>query len=62
MLRNNPLLKAQFEGKLQDDPAFAASPAARLNFFYDQSPYFRANRVGSYPVGRLGSTSGLPLQ
>ncbi len=62
MLANNPLLKAQFEAQLQDDPQFAASPTARLNFFYTRSPWFAANRVGVYPVGRLRSTAGLPMR
>ena len=62
MLAKDPLLRARFEAKLQDDPAFAASPSARLAFFYDQTPYFEANQVGVYPVGRLSSLAGLPLQ
>ncbi len=62
MLANNPLLKAEFETRLQDDPKFAASPEARLKFFYDRSPWYAANRVGVYPVGRLRSLDGLPVQ
>ena len=33
MLAADPLLKARFEQRLKDDPAFAASPQARLDFF-----------------------------
>ena len=33
MLAGDPLLKARFEQRLKDDPAFAASPQARLDFF-----------------------------
>ncbi len=62
MLANNPLLKAQFEARLQDDPKFAASPSARLAFFYERSPYYTANQVGVYPVGRLATTQGLPVR
>ncbi len=62
MLARDPLLRARFEARLQNDPAFAASPSARLAFFYDQTPYFEANRVGIYPVGRLPSLAGLPLR
>ncbi len=61
MLAADALLKADFEAKLQDDPKFAANPQDRLNFFYDRSPYFAANHVGAYPVGRLKSVAGLPL-
>ncbi|RRA48757.1 M14 family metallopeptidase [Acidipila sp. EB88] len=62
MLANDPLLKAEFESKLQLDPKFAASPEARLKFFYEHSPWFKANHVGLYPVGRLQSLSGVPVQ
>ncbi|HEY0262905.1 MAG TPA: M14 family metallopeptidase [Granulicella sp.] len=61
MMAKNPALKAEFEKKLADDPEFAASPAARLNFFYERSPWFAANRIGAYPVGRLGSLAGVPV-
>jgi hypothetical protein len=61
MLAKDPQLKAEFERKIASDPAFAGSPAARLEFFYDRSPWFAANRVGQYPVGRLESVTGLPL-
>ena len=44
------------------DPRFAASPQARLEFFYDRSPWGLANRVGESPVGRLLSLDGVPLQ
>ncbi len=62
MLAADPLLKAEFEARLQDDPQFAASPQARLAFFYDRSPWFAANHVGEYPVKRLRSLEGMPLQ
>ncbi len=58
----DPLTKAEFEAKLQDDPKFAASPEARLRFFYDRSPWYAANQVGVYPVVRVRSLTGLPLQ
>lgn len=59
-LAKSPGLRAEFEHKVHTDPAFAGSPAARLEFFYDRSPWFQANRVGEYPVGRLRSLEGLP--
>ena len=34
MLAKDPALKARFERKLEEDPEFAASPRARLEFFH----------------------------
>jgi len=61
-LAKDPALKAEFEHRIQSDPRFAASPRARLEFFYEHSPWYLANRVGEYPVGRLLSLDGLPLE
>ncbi len=52
MMAKNPELKKEFEEKLKDEK-FAKSPQARLNFFYERSPYFLNQRVGLYPVGRI---------
>jgi hypothetical protein len=60
-LAKDPALKTEFEQRLETDPAFAASPRARLDFFYEHSPWFVANHIGEYPVGRLLSLDGLPL-
>jgi murein tripeptide amidase MpaA len=60
-LAKDPALKAEFEHRVQSDPRFAASPDARLEFFYERSPWFLENHVGEYPVGRLLSLDGLPL-
>ena len=57
-----PTLRAEFERRLHSDPGFAANPSARLAFFYDRSPWGLANRSGDYPVGRLPSLDGLPLE
>jgi hypothetical protein len=51
MLADDPKLKAEFEKKLKDDPAFAASPLRRLQFFYERSPFYD-DRYLLYPVGR----------
>lgn len=51
MLEADPALKADFERRLADDPAFAASPGARLRFFYERSPYYD-DRYRLYPVAR----------
>lgn len=61
MLEKDPRLKAEFEQRVQNDPHFAADPTARLEFFYEHSPWFAANRVGIYPVGRLLKLDTLPL-
>jgi hypothetical protein len=53
MIAKDPALKTEFEIKLRDDPAFAADPQARLQFFYDRSPWFTVQKVGAYPVLRL---------
>lgn len=51
----DPKIKAEFEAKLKDE-AFAKSPRARLNFFYERSPYYLNQKVGIYPVGRILTT------
>jgi len=61
-LAKDSALKAEFEHRIQADPRFAASPRARLEFFYDRSPWGLANGVGEYPVGRLLSLDGMPVE
>ena len=51
MLAADPALKAAFETKLAAEPAFAADPEARLQWFYERTPYSDA-RYLLYPVGR----------
>jgi hypothetical protein len=53
MLAKNPQLKTEFEQKLHDDPAFAADSRARLEFFFERSPWYSVQSVGHYPVLRL---------
>jgi hypothetical protein len=62
MMANDPKLKEEFEKKVASDPEFAGSSYARLNFFYERSPWFAANRVGRYPVGRLLKLDGVPIE
>jgi hypothetical protein len=62
MLSKDPTLKAEFEQRIESDPKFAASPWARLNFFYERSPWYQENRIGEYPVARLLSLEGAPLE
>ncbi len=51
MLAKDENLRKEFEENLKDEK-FAASPFARLNFFYARSP-FQDKRIGLYPVGRI---------
>lgn len=50
MLESNSNLRAEFEERLRESD-FAKSPTARLQFFYDRSPY-RDARLNVYPVLR----------
>ena len=50
MLANDPALRKEFEERLKDKD-FAANQRARLNFFYDRSPFKEI--PGRYPVGRI---------
>lgn len=52
MLESDPKLKAEFELRLKD-PQFAGSASARLEFFYQRSPYYDV-RLRKDPVVRLG--------
>lgn len=51
MLAKDPALKAEFEKKLKDDPAFAKNPMARLNFFERRHPAWDTH-YNRYPVLR----------
>lgn len=57
MLAKDPALKAEFESRLKNDAAFAASPRQRLAFFFQRSPWFAVQRVGAYPVLRLDAAA-----
>jgi hypothetical protein len=59
MMAKDPKLKEEFEKKIASDPAFAGDAKARLEFFYERSPWFAANRIGLYPVGRLNNVQQL---
>lgn len=62
MLAKDPALKAAFEQKLRDDHGFAASPSARLNYFFKRSPWWTAQQVGAYPILRLDTKQAARLQ
>ncbi len=61
MMAKDPKLKAEFERRVQSDPRFAANPTARLNFFYDRSPWLDP-KLELYPVGRLTRLDGIPMK
>jgi hypothetical protein len=60
MIATDPKLKQEFDHKVASDPQFAENHSARLNWFYQHSPWWDS-RLGLYPVGKLASTNGLPL-
>jgi hypothetical protein len=51
IMKKDPAAKREFERKLAEDPAFARSPEARLDFFYQRSPSWD-ERFNLYPVYR----------
>jgi hypothetical protein len=52
VLAQNPGLKEEFERKLKDYPAFAASPQARLEFFLRRHSSWDSH-LNLYPVFRV---------
>ncbi len=61
MRDHDPKLREAFESKLASDPKFAADGDLRLDFFFRRSPWWD-RRTGLYPVGRLATLDGLPLE
>ena len=57
MLAKDAALAAEFTQKLATDPAFAASPEARLDFFYWRHAA-ADQRYRVYPVARLDTAPG----
>jgi hypothetical protein len=57
MLAADPALRAEFERKVADDPAFAKDPAARLEFFHRRHPSWD-ERLNLYPVMRVDRPPG----
>jgi hypothetical protein len=52
MLAKDEKLREEFERRVATEPQFAASARARLNFFYERSPYYD-KQMNLYPVGRI---------
>ncbi|MGI8835542.1 MAG: M14 family metallopeptidase [Pyrinomonadaceae bacterium] len=59
MLAKDKKLREEFQQKLASDPKFAASPRARLEFFYRRSPYWDP-QMNLYPVGRIVTPLTIP--
>ncbi|MBU1324955.1 MAG: M14 family metallopeptidase [Alphaproteobacteria bacterium] len=51
MLAADPALKAEFEARLAADAAFAANGDARLQWFYERTPFYD-DRFRLYPIAR----------
>lgn len=52
MIAENPGLKAEFEKKKSEDPAFAKNPNAILNWFFTKTPYWDDHK-DIYPIGKI---------
>jgi Zinc carboxypeptidase len=52
MLSEDPELEKEFNKRLAKDDSFRADPQARLNFFYERSPYYDKNYL-VYPILRV---------
>jgi len=61
MLASDPKLREEFEKRLASDPAFAANPRARLQFFYQRSAYWD-KQMNLYPVRRIIAPLNIPLK
>ncbi len=60
MAAEDSLLLQEFESRLAADTSFAHSPAGRLQFFYDRSPYRDAEK-NLYPIFRVTEPIGTGL-
>lgn len=66
MMQDDPRLAAEFRRKLADDAEFAADGRARLNWFYERTPFYDeqyrlypiARAPGSFVGGSTDSTAG----
>jgi hypothetical protein len=56
MLKRDPAIKQEFQRRLDNDPAFANSPSARLEFFYRKHPSWD-ERYNLYPVYRTDQST-----
>ncbi len=61
MMAKEPKLREEFEQRVAADKQFAGDPKARLDFFYQRSPWWD-RELGLYPVGWLTTLEGVPLR
>lgn len=61
MLAADPELRAALEAKRAEDPEFAKSARAQLNFVYERSPHYEPT-YRLYPVGRLMDLQNISFQ
>ena len=61
MLSADPALRREFDARIAADTAFAHSPGAKLNFFYERSPYWD-DHVMLYPVARILKPAAWPAE
>ena len=54
MMARDTTLRQEFTARVRSDSAFARNPRARMNFFYQRSPYWDAS-LGLYPVARVST-------
>lgn len=52
MYNEDPILRKEFDKRLSEDEKFRNEPYARLNFFYERSPYFD-KKLNLYPIFRF---------
>ena len=60
MLQKDPKLKEEFEKRIATDPKFTSDPAARLDFFFEHSPYVDP-RQDAYPIVRITTNEQVQL-
>lgn len=58
MLAADSALRTEFLAKVASDSLFAKNPRARLNFFYERSPWYDS-KLNVYPVGKVFDPSAL---
>lgn len=61
LLRKDKQLKADFEKKKSEDPAFAKDAERQLEYIYKRSPYYEPTHM-RYPVARLMTLKGLEME
>ena len=52
MYNSDPVLKKEFDSKVEEDEKFRDNPRERLNFFYKKSKYYDS-KLNVYPILRV---------